>query len=145
MNQYEKGLGPWQLTMMAMGSVIGASFFLGSAVAIKAAGPAILISFILSGVLVYFILYALSEMTVANPDSGSFYSFTAQVFGTGAGFVVGWVYWTGMILAMSSEATAVSILIREWYPGVSIPILGSAIITGVTLFNLLACFLPSII
>jgi len=137
MKKQEKGLSAWQLTMMAMGCVIGGSFFLGSAVAIQAAGPAIIISFILGGILVYFILFALSEMTVANPNSGSFYTFTAQQFGSGAGFVVGWVYWTGMILAMSSEATAVSILIREWYPRISIPILGSIIIIGVTLINLL--------
>ncbi len=137
MRNHEKGLSAWQLTMMALGSVIGGSFFLGSAVAIKAAGPGIVISYIFGGILVYFILYALSEMTVANPDSGSFYTFTAQVFGHGAGFVVGWVYWTGMILAMSSEATAASILIRDWYPRVSIPILGSVIIVIVTLVNLL--------
>lgn len=54
------------------GSIIGGSFFLGSAVAINAAGPSVLISYILGGILVYFILYALSEMTVANPHSGSF-------------------------------------------------------------------------
>ncbi len=137
MKKNEKGLSAWQLTMMALGAVIGGSFFLGSSVAIKAAGPSIIISYILGGYLVYFILYALSEMTVANPDSGSFYTFTAQVFGAGAGFVVGWVYWTGMIFAMSSEATAVSILIRQWFPNVSIPILGSVIIIVVTLLNLL--------
>lgn len=137
MKKHEKGLSAWQLTMMAIGCVIGGSFFLGSAVAIQAAGPAILISFILGGILIYFILYALSEMTVANPDSGSFYTFTAKVFGPGAGFVVGWVYWTGMVLAMSSEATAVSILVREWIPNISISILGSAIIIAVTLVNLL--------
>lgn len=137
MKKHEKGLSAWQLTMMAVGCVIGASFLLGSAVAIQAAGPAIIISFVLGGILVYFILYALSEMTVANPDSGSFYTFTAQQFGQGAGFVIGWVYWTGMVLAMSSEATAVSILIREWYPNISIPIVGSIIIIGVTLVNLL--------
>lgn len=137
MKKHEKGLSAWQLTMMALGCVIGGSFFLGSSVAIKAAGPAIILAYVLGGILVYFILYALSEMTVANPDSGSFYTFTAQVFGPGAGFVVGWVYWVGMILAMSSEATAASILIKEWYPRISIPILGGAIIIVVTLVNLL--------
>ncbi len=137
MKKHKKGLSAWQLTMMAMGCVIGGSFFLGSAVAIQAAGPAVLISYILGGLLIYFILYALSEMTVANPDSGSFYTFTAKVFGPGAGFVVGWVYWTGMVLAMSSEATAVSILVREWVPNISVPILGSVIIIGTTLVNLL--------
>lgn len=137
MEKKHKGLSAWQLTMMALGTVIGGSFFLGSAVAIHAAGPAIVISYILGGVIVYFILFALSEMTVANPDSGSFRTFAADVFGPGIGFVVGWVYWTGMILAMSSEATAVSILVRQWYPKISISILGSLIIITVTLLNLL--------
>lgn len=137
MKNKEKGLSAGKLAMMALGSVIGGSFFLGSAVALNAAGPAIIISFIIGGALVYFILYALSEMTVANPDTGSFRTFTTKVFGPGAGFVVGWVYWTGMILAMSSEATAASILIREWYPGINVPLLGSLIIIGVTFLNLL--------
>jgi L-asparagine transporter-like permease len=137
MNQNKKGLGPWQLTMMALGTVIGGSFFLGSAVAVRAAGPSVLLGFAFGGVLVYFILFALSEMTVANPDSGSFRTFAAQVFGEGAGFVVGWVYWTGMVLAMSSEAAAVSILARGYFPGVSVAVLGGGVIAGVTLLNLL--------
>ncbi len=137
MKKKDNGLSAWQLTMMALGTVIGGSFFLGSSVAIHAAGPSVLISFILGGVLVYFILYALSEMTVANPDAGSFRTFASQSFGQGAGFVVGWVYWTGMVLAMSSEATAVSILVRDFFPKISISLLGSSIIIGVTLLNLL--------
>ncbi|MBN7773188.1 amino acid permease [Clostridium aminobutyricum] len=137
MQKTQKGLSAWQLTMMALGTVIGGSFFLGSSVAIHAAGPSIIISYILGGILVYFILMALSEMTVANPDAGSFRTFAAQAFGPGTGFVVGWVYWTGMVLAMSSEATAVSIFVREWIPNLSIAMLGSAIIIGVTLLNLL--------
>lgn len=132
-----KGLTAWQLTMMALGSVIGGSFFLGSSVAIQAAGPSILLAYILAGVLVYFILFALSEMTVANPSMGSFSTFASQQLGTGAGFVVGWLYWTGIVLSMSSEATAISILVREWFPQVSIAVLGSTIIIGVTLLNLL--------
>ncbi|KGK84155.1 amino acid permease [Clostridium sp. HMP27] len=137
MEKEHKGLSAWQLTMMALGTVIGGSFFLGSSVAIHAAGPAILICYVLGGALVYFILFALSEMTVANPDSGSFRTFAAQAFGPGVGFVVGWVYWTGMILAMSSEATAVSILVRGWAPNISISLLGSLIIISVTMLNLL--------
>ncbi len=133
----EKGLSAWQLTTMALGTVIGGSFFLGSAVAVNAAGPAIILSFIFGGLLVYLILFALSEMTVANPDSGSFRTFTANMYGPGAGFVVGWVYWTGMALAMSSEATAVSILLKNWFPNLSVPLFGSVIIVAVTLLNLL--------
>ena len=123
--------------MMALGTIIGGSFFLGSSVAINAAGSGALLAYVIGGALVYCILFALSEMTVSNPGSGSFRVFAAEAFGQGAGFVVGWVYWTGMVLAMSSEATAVAILLREWIPNVQIVTVGALIIIGVTLLNLL--------
>ncbi len=137
MDKTHKGLSALQLTMMALGTVIGGSFFLGSSVAIRAAGPSVIITYIIGGILVYYILFALSEMTVAQPDAGSFRTYAAMAFGPGAGFVVGWVYWTGMVLSMSSEATAVSILLRQWIPDIPISWLGGAIIVGVTLLNLL--------
>ncbi len=123
MKNKANGLTAGRLTMMALGTVIGGSFFLGSSVAIKAAGPAIILSYLICAVMVYFILFALSEMTVSNPDSASFRTFASQYINNGTGFVVGWVYWTGMVISMSSEATAVSILFRTWFPSVSIPIL----------------------
>jgi len=131
-----EGLSAWQLTMMALGTVIGGSFFLGSAVAIRAAGPAVVLSFIVGGALVYAILYALSEMTVADPAPGSFRTFAEKAYGPAVGFVVGWVYWTGMVLAMSSEAVAVSALLQTWLQGVSVPLLGAAVIIVVTILNL---------
>ncbi|EIW17728.1 MULTISPECIES: amino acid permease [Pelosinus] len=137
MEKRENGLSAWQLAMMALGTVIGGSFFLGSAVAIRTAGPGIIISYLLGGAIVYVILFALSEMTVADPAPGSFRTFAQKAFGPGAGFVVGWVYWSGLVLAMSSEATAVSIILRRWLPNISLPLLGAVIIIGVSLLNLL--------
>lgn len=123
--------------MMALGTVIGGSFFLGSTVAIKAAGPGVVISYVLGGALVYIILFALSEMTVADNAPGSFRTFAERAFGRGVGFVSGWVYWTGLVLAISSEAIALSVFLKEWIPGVSLPVMGSIIIVVVTLLNLL--------
>lgn len=137
MKNEKSGLTAGHLTMMALGGVIGGSFFLGSSMAIQSTGPSIILSYILCGILVYFILFALSEMTVSNSDSGSFQTFASQYISPGAGFVVGWVYWTGMVITMSSEATAVTLLVREWFPSVSLPVLGTVIIIGVTLLNLL--------
>ncbi len=137
MKQHKKGISAFHLMMMALGTVIGGSFFLGSSVAIKAAGPAIVLSYIFGGILVYIILFALSEMTVADPAPGSFRTFAEKAYGRGVGFVTGWVYWTGLVLALSSEATALSIFIRTWIPEVPLQLLGSIIIIAVTFLNLL--------
>ncbi len=137
MRKNKKGITAVQLTMLALGTVIGGSFFLGSSVAINAAGPSIIIAYIFGAVLVYYILYAMSEMTVANPDCGSFRTFAAQAFGARTAFVTGWIYWSGMVLSMSSEAAASAILLRQWLPQIPMAVLGSVIIAAVTLINLL--------
>jgi len=137
MKNNENGLSSRHLTMMALGTVIGGSFFLGSSVAIQSTGPSIILSYMISGILVYFILFALSEMTVSTQAAGSFRSFASQYLSEGCGYVVGWVYWTGMVITMSSEATAVSLLVQKWIPNISLPLLGSIIILTVTLLNLL--------
>lgn len=132
----EKGLSAVNLTLLALGTVVGGSFFLGSAVPIKNSGPSVIIAYLLGGILVYVILTALSEMTTADPCSGSFRVFAQREFGRGVGFVLGWVYWTGMILAMSSEAVAISILVRNWFPSYRITTIGLLIIIIVTVVNL---------
>jgi len=133
----KNGLSAFQLTMLALGTVVGGSFFLGSAIAIKAAGPSIIIAFVLGGIMMYLILSALSEMTVANPHPGSFRTYAAEAYGPFMGFLVGWVYWAGMVLAMSSEATAASIFIESWFPYLSLPLLSIGIVIAITLINLL--------
>lgn len=137
MTNNKNGLTSRHLTMMALGTVIGASFFLGSSVAIQSTGPSIILSYMISGVFVYYILFALSEMTVSIETTGSFRSFASEYVSEGCGFVVGWVYWTGMVISMSSEATAVSLIIKQRFPNVSLPLLGSIIIIAITLINLL--------
>ncbi|AGB42371.1 gamma-aminobutyrate permease-like transporter [Halobacteroides halobius DSM 5150] len=137
MSTKEEGLSAWHLTMLALGTVVGGSFFLGSAVSIKAAGPGILISYLLAGTLVYIVLTALSEMTIAEQAPGSFRTYAEQMYGPLVGFVLGWVYWTGLILAMSSEATAAAMFIQKWLPGISLPFMAALIIVAVTLVNLL--------
>jgi AAT family amino acid transporter len=139
----KNGLSVFQLTMLALGTVVGGSFFLGSAIAIQAAGPSIIVAFIIGGIMVYFILSALSEMTVANPQPGSFRTYAAEAYGPFLGFLVGWVYWTGLVLAMSSEATAASFFIKSWFPYLPLPLLSIGIVIAITLLNLLGASLLS--
>lgn len=130
------GLSTWQLAFLALGTVIGGSFFVGSAIPIRVAGPASLLAFILAGALVYVILSALSEMTVADPAPGSFRSHAANTLGPMAAFVVGWAYWAGLALAMSSEAAAVAFFLQRWLP-LSVPLIAAIVVAAVTLLNLL--------
>src|SRR5580692_5610783 len=59
-----RGLRERHIRLMALGSTIGVGLFLGSASAIKLAGPAILLSYVLGGIAIFIIMRALGEMAV---------------------------------------------------------------------------------
>ena len=60
------------LSMMALGSAIGAGFFLGTGVAISQAGPAVLISYAIAALIAISVMYCLAELASALPSSVSF-------------------------------------------------------------------------
>lgn len=106
----------WQLSLFGVGCTIGTGFFLGSSLAIKMTGPAILIAFVLAAIGTYFVFDALSKMTAQKPLQGGFRSYAKKAYGRWAGFSSGWVYWCSEILIMGSQMTALSIFSRFWFP-----------------------------
>ena len=87
------GLKVRHLTMMGLGSAIGAGLFLGSGVGISAAGPAILVSYVIAGIMIIFVMRMLGEMGAALPVSGSFSHYARIGIGRWAGLSMGWLYW----------------------------------------------------
>ena len=84
------GLKARHLHFIALGSAIGTGLFYGSAGAIQAAGPSVLLVYLLGGAVVYFMLRALGEMAVRMPISGSFAEYTRRFLGPWAGYITGW-------------------------------------------------------
>lgn len=101
-----QGLKGRQITMISIGGVIGAGLFVGSSTAVAAAGPAVLISFLLAAALVVLVMQMLGEMAVAQPDTGSFSTYADRALGRWAGFSIGWLYWWFYILVIPIEAIA---------------------------------------
>ena len=85
-------LATWQLTMIAIGGAIGVGLFLGSAVTIQIAGPAVLISYIAGAIVAMIMGYALAEMVSAYPVAGSFGVYADKYVGPWAGFTVRLTY-----------------------------------------------------
>ncbi|WP_230012444.1 amino acid permease, partial [Microbacterium sp. Bi128] len=106
---------PRQLTMMGLGSAIGAGLFLGSGAGIQAAGPAVLISYLVAGTLIILVMWALGEMAAANPNSGAFSVYTQKAMGKTAGATVGWLWWLQLVVVIAAEALgAAGLLFTVW-------------------------------
>ncbi|MFG2191642.1 amino acid permease [Streptomyces sp. NPDC048639] len=112
------GLKNRHLSMIAIGGVIGAGLFVGSASGIAAAGPGILLSYALVGVMVVFVMRMLGEMAAAHPTSGSFSEYADRALGRWAGFSIGWLYWFFWVVVLAVEATAGAVILEGWVPSV---------------------------
>lgn len=98
-------LGPWGLTALGIGAVIGGGIFVitGKAAALHA-GPAIMLSFVLAAICCAFCALAYAEFAAMVPVSGSAYTYTYATLGEGAAWFIGWM----MVLEYGLSASAVA-------------------------------------
>jgi len=111
-----KGLASRHVAMISIGGIIGAGLFVGSSAAIAAVGPAILISYVVAGLVILCVMRMLGEMAAASPGIGSFTEFARLGLGDWAGFTSGWLYWYFWVVVVAIEAIAGATLLKEWIP-----------------------------
>ncbi|MEU9913070.1 amino acid permease [Streptomyces sp. NPDC051001] len=111
------GLKQRHLSMIALGGVIGAGLFVGSGAGIAAAGPSIVVAYVLSGLLVMLVMRMLGEMSAAYPSSGSFSAHAERAIGPWAGFTAGWSFWILLCTAVGLEGIGAAKIVTGWLPG----------------------------
>ena len=134
--QLAQGFKPRHVTMLSIAGIIGAGLFVGSGHAIAAAGPAVLLAYLFSGLLVVLVMRMLGEMAVANPDTGSFSTYADQAIGRWAGFTIGWLYWWFWVLVIPIEALAAGHVLNQWFPQVDAWLFALASIIALVVTNL---------
>jgi GABA permease len=138
MSELSRSLQPRHIAMISIGGIVGAGLFVSSSAAIKAAGPAIVLSYLITGTLVLLVMRMLGEMAVSLPHIRSFTDFPRAGLGPWAGFVAGWLYWYFWVVTVPVEAIAGANILHAWMP--SLPLLGlglalMAVMTGVNLMS----------
>lgn len=103
------------LTMMGLGSAVGAGLFLGVGLGIQISGTSVLISYAVAGALIALVMWMLGEMAAARPSLGSFSTYAGQAYGHWARFTMGWIYWFMLIMVMGAEITGAAAIISNWF------------------------------
>jgi L-asparagine transporter-like permease len=132
-----KSLRSRHVAMISIGGIIGAGLFVGSSSAIAAIGPAVVLSYLLAGLVVLVVMRMLSEMAAATPGAGSFTEYIRLGLGDWAGFVSGWLYWYFWVVVVAIEAIAGASLLHAW---IDLPVwqIGLALMLALTAVNLLS-------
>jgi APA family basic amino acid/polyamine antiporter len=86
----ERVLGPVQLTALGIGAVIGAGIFVLSGLGAQTAGPALMLSFVLSGLGCAFAGLCYAEFAAMIPLAGSAYTYAYATLGELIAWIIGW-------------------------------------------------------
>ncbi len=102
----KRTLGVWGLMALGIGAIIGTGIFvLTGKAAATSAGPGVVISFVIAGIVSALAALCYAELASTVPVSGSAYTYTYATLGEFIAWIVGW----GLILEYALGAATVAI------------------------------------
>jgi lysine-specific permease len=116
-NELQRKLKARHLSMISLGGTIGTGLFLASGGAIHTAGPGgALVAYVAIGIMVYFLMTSLAEMAAYMPVAGSFSTYATKFVDPALGFALGWNYWYNWAITIAAELSAVTLIMKFWFP-----------------------------
>lgn len=130
------------LAFIALGGTVGGPIYVILGGTIKTAGSGVLISLLLLGILLIFLVMNYSELSLSIPTLGGGYSFSKEAIGGFWGFIIGWLMWLGNITFAALSGIGFGYSLAIFFPDRSgiednfIPIIGFAIVLFYVVLNL---------
>lgn len=136
-DQLAQSLRTRHVVMIALGGVIGAGFFIGCSAALSMGGPAVIVSYVLAGLLVWLVNGMMRDLASQTPGRASFLGQIRHALGDRFGFVAGWTYWLTWVTVIGVEAIAVTSMLTPYIP-VPYAVLELLVLGVMTAVNLLS-------
>jgi basic amino acid/polyamine antiporter, APA family len=120
----KRTLGPMNLIALGIGAIIGAGLFVRTAAAAgDAAGPAVVISYIIAGIGCAFAGLCYAEFASMIPIAGSAYAYAYVTMGEFIAWIIGWA----LVLEYALASATVSIAWSEYLNSLVLTLTGDAI------------------
>lgn len=113
--ELKRGLANRHVQLIAIGGTIGTGLFLGSGKAIQQAGPSIILTYLIVGIAVFFVMRALGELLLSKAGYQSFTDIAEDYLGPRAAFITGWTYWFCWIMTAMADVIAVGVYVQYWF------------------------------
>ncbi|MDN3018178.1 amino acid permease [Paenibacillus sp. BSR1-1] len=131
----KKGLLPRHVQFIALAGMIGTGIFKGSSDTLNIAGPSVVVTYLIGGLILFIIMAALGEMALAFPNF-NVQHLVNKAFGFQVSFIVGWLYWINWILVTVVELLAAGSFLQYWFPSAPLWLLSflcAVVIVGINL------------
>lgn len=135
----KRSLGLLDATSVGIGAIIGAGIFVVLGIAIGYAGPSIVISIIIAGLVASLTAFSFAELGSAIPKEGGVYAFAFELISPLAGFVMGFLWLFGQIVA----GAAISLGFASYFVAIfpmfqikTVAVIVALILTGLNLIGI---------
>lgn len=136
-----RGLGRWDLTAVAINTIIGTGIFILPAGVFRLIGSYSLLAFVACAVIVGLIVLCFSEVSSRFTSTGGMYLYARKAFGPEIGFEVGWLYWIVRVATFAANCNALLLYLGFFVSGLDsgFPrlVIISVVVLGITIVNLL--------
>lgn len=114
----QKRMTSRHITMLALGGAIGAGLFKGSGEAIGLAGPAVIFSFLIGGLILFIVMNGLGRMVLDQENPHGLSGIIQPYLGNHAADFIDWLYWSLWMINIIAEAVAAASFLQLWFPHV---------------------------
>jgi basic amino acid/polyamine antiporter, APA family len=128
-----RGIGRWDLTAIAINTIIGTGIFILPARVTGLIGDFSLFAFLACAIIIGAIVLCFAEVSSRFDSTGGMYVYAREAFGPLVGFEVGWLYWVVRVATYAANCNAFLIYLGFFYPEANEGALRVLIICGVIL------------
>ncbi|MDI3539611.1 MAG: hypothetical protein PWQ52_734 [Methanolobus sp.] len=128
-----RSLGFFQTFAIGTGTMIGAGIFILPGIAISAAGPAAILSFLFGGIISMATAISMAELATGMPKAGGSYYFISRAMGAAFGAVVGLGAWLALVFKGSFALIGLADYLHVLLPA---PVIITAVVAGLLLLFL---------
>ena len=127
----KRPLGLLDVTCLGINAVVGSSIFLFPGRLFGLLGPAAIVAFGLTGLLLISVGLCFAEAASLFDRAGGPYAYAREAFGDLAGFGIGWMCWITVVLGWAAVSNAIAVYLGHFDPALAAPTMVKATAAGV--------------
>jgi len=122
----KREIGLFGATALGIGAIIGSGIFVVTGIVAGIAGPAMIISVLIAGIIALFSALSVAELSVFLPEEGGTYAYAQKLISPFAGFIAGWIWIFSNIFVGAAVSLGFAHYFVTLFP--AIPVKGIAVI-----------------
>jgi APA family basic amino acid/polyamine antiporter len=115
MSKLKRNVGLFGAASVGIANIIGAGIFVVSGVAAGLAGPSVILSFLIAGLIAMMTALSSAELASFITETGASYAFTKRAFGKFPGFLVGWFKYFDYVAGAAAVSVGFAAYLTELF------------------------------